>query len=320
MLNFIKTLLFFDKHFISFETGQNKGYEMKHTSSPLSANLSRVLNITWYSGIAISSVLLLLVCSFLIVTFGDFNVNVPPLTYESGNYTYHFNNKYLHIIKNDELVKEHLKKEMRLFTGRNDTSAATAFFSNLYKSLYGVEGLKYPQRTKSAGNHEYYSDLKFDDSTSFLNASEERPESLPLMTTSYGQIKHNPQFIVSFSILVLSYAFFGLMIIYNARKILFAAKADNLFKRENSKSVKFIGLYILLSEVVRVLLVYWMNSTTVKGIKYFVSWAVNPLSRSYTFSFSDINYWTLFIGLVVVILSEVFRSGARLKEDLDLTI
>ncbi|HEX2868539.1 MAG TPA: DUF2975 domain-containing protein [Ignavibacteriales bacterium] len=293
---------------------------MKRSNAPLSSGLSRVLNITWYSGIAISSVLFLLVCSFLVVTFGDFNVNVPPITYESGSYTYRFNNKYLHIIKNDELVKEHLRKEMNLFTGRNDTLGATAFFNNLYKSLYGVARLKSPQRMKQAGNHEYYSDLMFADSTSFLNVSEERPESLPLMTTSYSEIKYAPQFVISLSILVLSYAFFGLMIIFNARKILLAVKADNLFSRNNSESIKFIGLYILLSEVVRVMLVYWMNSSTIKGIKYFVSWAVGPLSRSYTFSFSDINYWTLFIGFMVVILSEVFRSGARLKEDVDLTI
>ncbi|MGE5353792.1 MAG: DUF2975 domain-containing protein [Acidobacteriota bacterium] len=293
---------------------------MKHSSTPLSANLSRVLNITWYSGITISSVLFLLVCSFLVVTFGNFNVNLPPLTYESGNYTYRFNNKYLHIIKNDELVKEHLRKEMQLFTSRNDTLEATAFFNNLYKSLYGVTRLKYPQKVKLANNHEYYSDLKFEDSTSFLNVSEERPESLPLMKTSYSEIKYAPQFIISLSLLVLSYAFFGLMIIYNARKILFAVKADNIFNRNNSDAVKFIGIYILLSEVVRVLLTYWMNSSTIKGTKHFVSWAVSPLSRSYTFSLSDINYWTLFIGFMVIILSEVFRSGARLKEDVDLTI
>ncbi|MGE5431870.1 MAG: DUF2975 domain-containing protein [Syntrophomonadaceae bacterium] len=268
---------------------------MKLSSSPLSARLSRILNVTWYSGITISSVLFLLVCSFLVVTFSDFNVNVPTLTYQSGSYTYRFNNKYLHIIKNDELVKEYLRKEMQMFmfTSRNDTSAGMTFFNNFYKSLY---------------------------SNSFLNTSIKTQESLPLMTTSYRETKYAVQFIVSFSILVLSYAFFGLMIIYNAKKILIGEKAENLFGRGNSEPIKFIGLYILLSEIVRVLLVYWMNSSTIKGAIYFLPWAEGPVSRSYTFSFSDFNYWTLFIGLIVVILAEVFRAGARLKEDVDLTI
>jgi hypothetical protein len=41
---------------------------------------------------------------------------------------------------------------------------------------------------------------------------------------------------------------------------------------------------------------------------------------SYCFSWTDVNYGIVFIGLVILLLSKIIKTGALLKEDVDLTI
>lgn len=103
----------------------------------------------------------------------------------------------------------------------------------------------------------------------------------------------------------------GLTILYQLRKIFATLAAGNPFLLENAKRIRAIGLLIFSGVIVElvcgnVLGKLFMDNISVKGVEFSVK--------------GGINLGGIFIGLVMLILAEIFRQGALLREEQDLTV
>jgi hypothetical protein len=95
------------------------------------------------------------------------------------------------------------------------------------------------------------------------------------------------------------------------RKLFRALRDGQVFAAANVRRVQRVGWAVILAEPVRALITYsaqdYARSHFVgDGIRFVVNF--------------DLNLGTIFAGLAILVIAEVFRAGARLAEDQSLTI
>lgn len=103
----------------------------------------------------------------------------------------------------------------------------------------------------------------------------------------------------------------GLAIIYQLKKIFATLAAGSPFILENAKRIQQIAVLIFSGAIFQLFAAQLMGrvfvgSVFVEGVTFIVD--AKP------------NLGALFLGLVILVLAEVFRQGAQLKEEQDLTI
>jgi hypothetical protein len=124
-------------------------------------------------------------------------------------------------------------------------------------------------------------------------------------------IKHPKQLFVVFLPFGAAMIGLGMAIIYQLRKIFATLTVGNPFVLENSKRMRKIGLLIFGGVLVELI----AGSVIGKLIMD------NVLIRGVTFSVKgSLNIGGIFFGLVILVLAEIFRQGALLKDEQDLTI
>ena len=109
-----------------------------------------------------------------------------------------------------------------------------------------------------------------------------------------------------------------LAILLLVRKILFAFSGDQPFEPHNTKRIKWIGWIIIFSELLeRAIEVglgkYISGKFSYIGGQLEYSWVENSLFRGSMLTI-------LFLGAMLVLISEVFKRGSNMKEEQDLTV
>ncbi len=101
------------------------------------------------------------------------------------------------------------------------------------------------------------------------------------------------------------------LIVYHLRKLFANIRADRPFATENSRHIRIVGLAsiagsVLVSLVCLAAGYFAMGEIRIPGV------VVSPRLGS--------PMTGIFLGLVILVLAEVFRRGAELQEDHDLTV
>ena len=114
-----------------------------------------------------------------------------------------------------------------------------------------------------------------------------------------------------YAVFALLYAGVLLFVIRQLRK-LFQSLVDGVpFTIENASRIRLIGLIVLAGEVVESFLVF-VGQLYIDSRFEITGLTVDPGI--------DIDLSTVFAGLVLLVIAEVFRIGTQLKEDQDLTV
>ena len=108
-----------------------------------------------------------------------------------------------------------------------------------------------------------------------------------------------------------------LLILVKLKGFFSTLKHGNPFIYENAKRIRLMGIIILIAELLRVLkdfsvVVYLKNIIT--------SSTVNVFTLPFEFYWEYLRLDLIFIGILVIILSEIFRLGAKIQEEQKLTI
>lgn len=98
---------------------------------------------------------------------------------------------------------------------------------------------------------------------------------------------------------------------YLLKLILANVKADNVFVEENSKYIKYFGYSLIVF------------SAIMSGMRFFVASAImnvidfpgGHFGANFGFDFQ-----TIFIGLIIVLLSQIFAYGTHLQNEYDATV
>jgi hypothetical protein len=130
---------------------------------------------------------------------------------------------------------------------------------------------------------------------------------------SFSQVQlQNPQAIfLGFLGWILAMFSVAQAVIYQLRKIFATLRDGSAFTRQNARRVRSIGLIIIGGSVLQSIVNYlvgWvmMNNITIPGVE------INATS--------DLHLGGVFMGLLILVLGEIFRQGASLQEDQNLTI
>jgi hypothetical protein len=102
-----------------------------------------------------------------------------------------------------------------------------------------------------------------------------------------------------------------LWVVTQLRHVFRSLSRGMLFVPENARRIRWVGFAVILSEFVRAALVYFSSyytslHFTANGLRFVAS--------------TEFDGTPIFSGLAILVIAEVFREGARLKEDQSLTI
>ncbi|BCV24402.1 DUF2975 domain-containing protein [Gelria sp. Kuro-4] len=135
----------------------------------------------------------------------------------------------------------------------------------------------------------------------------------PGLTISFAELAHPvPRGILLFSAGALLPLFaVYLIIIYQLRKILATLVAETPFTAANATHIWWIGITVIVGSVVKSIVVtafgfFFAQNIPVPGVDFGAR-----LSLDFT---------PIFLGLVILVLAEIFRQGAALQEEQDLTV
>lgn len=122
---------------------------------------------------------------------------------------------------------------------------------------------------------------------------------------------HSPTLFVLQFTLVIPLLAIGLLVIYQLRKIFNTLVDGTPFTIDNVRRIRFIGAAVIAGTLLKGLLhtligIYFSNVIQLPGLE------LNANVK--------IDFIGIFLGLVILVLAEVFRHGARLQEDQDLTV
>lgn len=102
----------------------------------------------------------------------------------------------------------------------------------------------------------------------------------------------------------------SLLMLNHLRRLMASFAEDNPFSAENVGRIRWLGYLFMigaaLQAVVEVALGFYLIRVTIPGVE------INPKI--------GLNFPVVIAGLVILVLAEVFRLGAGLKEDQDLTV
>jgi hypothetical protein len=127
------------------------------------------------------------------------------------------------------------------------------------------------------------------------------PESIPLYIKLLKVV--NPLLILLFSAIFVYLPF----IIY---KIIKTVSREQFYRKKNINNLKKVGFILLAGFVLKILMHLIMN----------IEAGFYMQMEGYKIAFGEYNYSFLFIGLVILILSEIISYTTRMKEEADLTI
>ncbi|MFH1068365.1 MAG: DUF2975 domain-containing protein [Candidatus Glassbacteria bacterium] len=111
--------------------------------------------------------------------------------------------------------------------------------------------------------------------------------------------------------LMLSVVFLWLVLAWNLRKILRSFKTGQPFNLETIRRIRYIGLAVLGMELGN-----WVIALTT-GLKYVGRLNIPEAEISLR---SIPNIYFLLLGLLILVLAQIFELGVRLQEDSDLTV
>ena len=115
----------------------------------------------------------------------------------------------------------------------------------------------------------------------------------------------SPTFFVLQFTLVLPLLAIGLFVIYQMRKIFATLVDENPFTVDNIRRIRLIGLAVIAGTILKAILhtligLFLSNRILLSGLD------LNPNFR--------IDFTLIFLGVVIIILGEVFNRGARLQK------
>ncbi len=265
---------------------------LKDNSRESNYVLKILIDLLWYGGLFASMILVLTTLAFNFSAFGLINLKTPVVCVELNHHTYRFNSQYAEARRTDSFVDDFVNSKLAselYFPASGEIEAI--------EQLYGLEYSKFkflPAGVKLGGVG--YGNVK------------------RLMPVRYFSLKEIPHFAIGLSFLSFTATTFLLIILYSVRELFKSSVNGDSFSQENANRLKYIGIYFLLGEIVRIFISYWVNNSVAR-----TEW-VNAIRQSYYPSFNDINFAMLFAGIVFLILSKVFQLGAVIKEENDLTV
>jgi len=259
-----------------------------------SKNLLKVLiDLLWHGSLVSSIILILATIAFNLSAFGVINFKTPIVSVELNHHAYRFNSQYAEARRIDSIIDDFVDRKLAselYFSATGEVEAIEQLYGIDYNKLRSIP--LGAQRFEGVGYRNY----------------------ADLMPVRYFSLKEIPQFTIGLSFLFLIVSFFFIIIMYSVREIFKSSVNGNSFSQENANRLKFIGIYFLLGEIVRILISYWVNNSVAR-----TEWC-NAIRQSYNPSFSDINFALLFAGIVFLLLSKIFQLGAVIKEENDLTV
>jgi hypothetical protein len=132
-----------------------------------------------------------------------------------------------------------------------------------------------------------------------------RDAVMPKMRGSYRFAAEKGAFLSASIMLLDIFLVLSIGIVDQLRKVFRTLEEKEPFQAENAKRIRRIGWTVILLEVMRALATaYWSGWATLEG------WRAG----------SHIGATGVLFGLLILALAEVFREGARLREDQSLTI
>lgn len=262
-----------------------------------------IATLVWYGGLAVSSVLLIAIVMMNLAAKGVVK-NIffsTPITVTVNDYSYKLGVHYFEVRRFDSMSIRYVNQELGNFFAKENP-----FFDEAIKELY----------------HYDYSRIRNDYSSERLKTIAERKleapfakpffyDLSPLRISSYEYI---PEVLYGFSIMLIMMLTFFLIIIRNLRLLINNCVSEGSFTNENATLVKFIGFYFLIGELIRVAIVYWINSAIAK-----TEW-VNSVRQSYSLSVDSFNYALIFAGIVLLVISRIIASASIIKQENDLTV
>lgn len=124
--------------------------------------------------------------------------------------------------------------------------------------------------------------------------------------------KANRSFLIVTRIFQIAFIVLFFLVICLLRKIFRdLVKESSLFQVENPGRIRRIGYLIIIGAIFSSFFDFYVWKYIARHV------SITDVSFSYGIG---LNPDTIFLGLVVLVLSEIFRSGVQLKEDRDLTI
>ncbi|RJP66035.1 MAG: DUF2975 domain-containing protein [Ignavibacteriales bacterium] len=290
---------------------------MKIGSKFKSNLLKHTVNSIWYAGLTVGIFLLIAVVVFNFAVVTKWNIKFPTITLRMNEHAYKFNNRYLEIRRLDKITDLYIGKEFFKETLKDFSSP---FERKAKESLYNIDFT--PIRA-----------LNWD--TLFLKLSPQSWLDFQFTEQSFTREKVNllpgliyyetliiPPFWIGLSTYIILTIFFLLIILYNTRKISLDALTNSVFTKENAIRIRFIAIYIILAEFVRILIFYWINNS-IANMHRFSYLKVDELIGFYghfDLTWTDINYWLIFVGIILLLISAILQSGSSIKEENDLTV
>ncbi|WP_071505469.1 DUF2975 domain-containing protein [Arsenicibacter rosenii] len=118
-----------------------------------------------------------------------------------------------------------------------------------------------------------------------------------------------------YAAIYIPYAFQGLIFLYLLwclKKVIDTIGTDSVFQHANVRRIRWIGVCLILSEVISKL-PWWFIKPFIVGLL-----RQNNIGYSSPASYNVVGNWLT--GLLIIALAEVFRQGVELKQENELTI
>ncbi len=121
----------------------------------------------------------------------------------------------------------------------------------------------------------------------------------------------NGSLLVAYLSLVIVWLGAALLIIHQLRSVFRTLVAGQPFVRANATSIRVIGIVVIAMEIARFLLLV-AQSAFLRGSFTFEGLTLTAFPRP--------NLGVIFVGLVILVIAEVFRQGSELREEQELTV
>ncbi len=132
-----------------------------------------------------------------------------------------------------------------------------------------------------------------------------------IFTEGFSAPEAGTMFIFQFA-LVIPLLAMGLLIIFHLRKIFATITGGSPFSMENSKRIRVIGWTIIAASAIKALMsfmlgLYLTTLIDLPGLDLIASIRLQDFAGG-------------FVGLIILVMAEVFLHGARLQEESNLTV
>lgn len=269
----------------------------------------------WYGGLTAAFLFFLAIIIFDLSVIGIINVKVPTVSVKLNETIYRFNSKFIEVKRLDSIVKDYMREEIS-----KRLQYEPPWNEDAIKNLYDVDFRDISKDGRPHISNRVYnitSEGKWFSIDDIDDTSDRLSRGVSLI---YFEHSKHAELVLGLSFLGFILPLLVVIILYNLRKIFRNYSGESTFTVDNSRRLKYIGIYFLLGEILRTLSSFWINNSILSSEKFKGVDMINWVSRLYHFSFSDINFYVLFTGVIFIILSEIFRTGSSMKEELDLTV